>query len=111
MYLRLAGKTVVLSGLADTGNNLTDIFSGAMVIVCADESLQALLDGKPVETLRGYRLIPCATITAEGILPLFRPDEICIRNLSTGKSRAVDAMIGIGGTQKSAIFHPNLIEV
>lgn len=109
VFLRLGEKTTALPGLADTGNNLIDTFSGTPVIVCAAETLKTLLDGKSVESLRGYRLIPCTTVTAQGLIPLFRPDEICIRNLSTGKSRAVNAMIGISGTQESAIFHPNLI--
>ena len=43
-------------------------------------------------------------MTAEGLVPLFRPDEVCIRNLSTEKSRSVHAMVGIAGTQPSAIF-------
>lgn len=109
VFLRLGKKTAALPGLADTGNNLTDIFSGVPVIVCGAEALSTLLDGKAVETLRGYRLIPCATVTAQGLIPLFRPDEICIQNLSSGKIRAVDAMVGISGSQESAIFHPNLM--
>lgn len=110
VFLRLGGKTAALPGLADTGNNLTDTFSGVAVIICSAEMLFDVLDGRTVETLRGYRLVPCTTVTAQGLIPLFRPDEVCIRNLSTGKSRAVDAMIGISGSQKSAIFHPNLME-
>ncbi len=109
VFIRLQGKTAVLDGLADTGNTLTDLFSGSPVIVCAASSLSTILNNTPVESLKGYRLLPCETITAQGILPLFRPDEICIRNLSSGKSRPVDAMIGIGGTQDSAIFHPKLL--
>lgn len=111
VFLRLGDRTAVLPGLADTGNSLTDAFSGAPVIVCSAASLQELLSEKTVESLRGYRLIPCTTVTAQGILPLFRPDEVCIRDLSAGKSQAVDAMIGIGGTQKCAIFHPRIIGV
>lgn len=106
--IRLEGKTVVMPGLADTGNTLMDLFSGAPVIVCSEASLAELLQGRQPRQLRGYRLLPCATVTAEGLLPLFRPDEVCVRNLSNRKSRQVDAMIGIGGTQESAVFHPKL---
>lgn len=109
IFIRLQDKTTVLDGLADTGNTLTDLFSGAPVIVCAAESLTELLSGIAVESLKGYRLLPCETITAQGLLPLFRADEVCIRSCSSGKSRSVDVMIGIGGTQDSAIFHPKLL--
>ena len=110
VFFRLGSRQLVLDGLADTGNNLTDTFSGTPVIVCSAAALAPLLDGTPPEQLKGYRLIPCATITAQGLLPLFRPDEVCIRNCTTGKSRRVDAMVGIGGTQQNAIFHPQLLE-
>ncbi len=110
VLIRLGGRTAVLEGMADTGNNLTDLFSGRPVIVCGEQSLEALLSGSSVEQLQGYRLLPCTTVTANGLLPLFRPDEICIRNLSSGKSRTADGMVGIGGTQKCAIFHPRLLE-
>lgn len=110
VLIQLNQKTIVLPGLADTGNNLVDVFSGVPVVVCAESQLTPLLDGKCIELLRGYRLLPCTTVTAEGLMPLFRPDTLCIRNLTSGKSRAVDAMIGIGGTQESAIFHPILME-
>ncbi len=109
VFIRYQGKTTILDGLADTGNTLTDLFSGVPVIVCGEIALTTLLSDSPIEWLKGYRLLPCETITAQGLLPLFRPDEVCIRNCSTGKTRAVDAMIGIGGTQNSAIFHPKLL--
>ena len=110
VFLRLGERRLMLDGLADTGNNLTDTFSGTPVIVCSAAALEPLLAGTPVEQLRGYRLVPCTTVTAEGLVPLFRPDEVCIRNLSTEKSRSVHAMVGIAGTQPSAIFHPMLME-
>ena len=110
VFFRLGTRRLMLEGLADTGNNLTDIFSGTPVIVCSAASLVPLLGDTPPEQLKGYRLIPCATVTAQGMMPLFRPDEVCIRDCSTEKSRRIDAMIGIGGTQKSAIFHPQLID-
>ncbi len=112
VYLRLDGRTLVLSGLADTGNRLEDFFSGLPVIVCSAESLAQLQNGMPIEKLPHYRVIPCATVTSEGVMPLFRPDEICIRQMTQNKCKhihTVDAMIGIAGTQKTAIFHPKLI--
>lgn len=109
IFIRLGEKTIRIPGLADTGNNLIDTFSGTPVIVCSSSTIEPLLQNKTITSLKGYRLIPCTTINAQGLIPLFRPDEICIQNCSTGKSRVTSAMIGIGGTQDHAIFHPRLI--
>lgn len=109
IIVRLKEKTAIFPGLADTGNRLCDPFSGDPVIVCSADALSGLLGETPVESLCGYRLIPCATVTAQGLMPLFRPDEVVIRRLPDGTHRRTDAMIGIGGTQNSAIFHPDII--
>ncbi|MCD8220380.1 MAG: sigma-E processing peptidase SpoIIGA [Ruminococcus sp.] len=109
VFVRLGDKTAMLPGLSDTGNRLTDAFSGVPVIVCSADRLAALLGDTPVEKLHGYRLAACHTVTAEGILPLFRSDEVWIRCLSTWKSQAIDVMIGIDGTQEHATFHPDLL--
>ena len=96
VFLRLGERRLMLDGLADTGNNLTDTFSGTPVIVCSATALEPLLAGTPVEQLRGYRLVPCTTVTAEGLVPLFptgiawktcytleRGDEQCPRSIWT----------------------------
>ena len=57
VFFRLGSRQLVLDGLADTGNNLTDTFSGTPVIVCSAAALAPLLDGTPPEQLKGYRLI------------------------------------------------------
>ncbi len=110
VVVRMGEKTVILEGLADTGNRLRDAFSGLPVIVCAKAELAALWGESPLESLTGYRLLPCSTVTAEGLMPLFRPDEICIQRRSDRGTQTypVMAMIGIGGTQHCAIFHPSL---
>ena len=43
VFLRLGERRLMLDGLADTGNNLTDTFSGTPVIVCSAAALEPLL--------------------------------------------------------------------
>ncbi len=109
IFFRMGEKVICLSGLADTGNTLVDPFSGLPVIVCAEKALSPLLQGKPICACKGYRLLPCTTVHAQELMPLFQPDEICVRSLSTGRQRTASAMVGVGGTQTQAIFHPKLI--
>ena len=105
VFLRLGERRLMLNGLADTGNNLTDTFSGTPVIVCSATALEPLLAGTPVEQLRGYRLAPCTTVTAEGLVPLFRPDEVCIpQTSSTEKSRSVHAMVALPARSQVPFF-------
>ncbi len=108
VFLRVGGCTISIPGLADSGNRLCDSFSGLPVIVCSEKQLAPILQQTPVEKLQSYRLLPCTTVTAKGLIPLFRPEELHIRSLSRNQSRKVDAMVGISGTQSVAIFHPDI---
>ena len=110
VYIRQGEKMVLLPGLPDTGNQLTDCFSGRMVIVCSAEQLHPLFPpGKTIQQMKHYRILPCTTVSSSGMIPVFSPDEIVICNQATGMRRSVDAMIGIGQTQGNAVFHPKLI--
>ena len=110
VYIRQGEKMVLLPGLPDTGNQLTDCFSGRMVIVCSAEQLHPLFPpGKTIQQMKHYRILPCTTVSSSGMIPVFLPDEIVICNQATGMRRSVDAMIGIGQTQGNAVFHPKLI--
>ena len=110
VYIRQGEKLVLLPGLPDTGNQLTDCFSGRMVIVCSAEQLHPLFPpGKTIQQMKHYRILPCTTVSSSGMIPVFLPDEIVICNQATGMRRSVDAMIGIGQTQGNAVFHPKLI--
>lgn len=68
------GKQIAIKGLADTGSNLKEPFSGAPVIVCDRGAAERI---RPQEQTR-FRVIPCVTVTGDGALEAFRPDEIRI---------------------------------
>ncbi|MDO5558675.1 MAG: sigma-E processing peptidase SpoIIGA [Oscillospiraceae bacterium] len=118
VIIKNADKIFTVSGIADTGNALTDVFSGRPVIVCpasafedflkeqADSvSLYEYMTGN--KSMKGVRLIPYATIGGDGTIPAFIPDEVIIR--SDSKYKAVDAMIGINQKETAAIFNPKIL--
>lgn len=110
VIIRSRDRVVELAGLADTGNSLVDFFSGSPVIVCDSSSfpeMAAVTEGK---LPRGVRLIPCSTVAASGLMPVFRPDEVLIVNGVSGERKPVDALIGLGNCSGKAIFNPVLLK-
>ena len=104
--VRYGGKTVVLRGIADTGNSLTDFFSGSPVIVC-DKSRFSIDRQKPPS---GFRLLPYSTISDGGLIPVFRPDEVVITNSISGERKRVDALIGLAVADDKAVFNPRVLK-
>lgn len=60
---------------------------------------------------KGFRLIPCSTVSDSGLIPIFRPDEVMIRNIDNGEEKKVDAMIGFGRSGGEAVFNPKLLKL
>lgn len=107
-------SSVTLNGFADTGNGLCDPFSGKPVIICTADSLNSILPDnvrhyldKDVESIEGIRLVPCNTVTAEGLIPIFTADTISV------DKKPVDAAIGVSkGNFKAefdCIFNPKIL--
>lgn len=111
VIVRLGVHTAKQKGLADTGNSLTDCFTGKAVIIFGRDALSSIPEINTPEKLPGYRLLPYATVSGSGILPVFRPDEVIIKSIGQRKTLSADALIGIAGDQNSAIFSPNLLHV
>ena len=109
VIIRHNKRIIELPGFPDTGNNLTDYYSGAPVIVCGKESF-AEIDLSDNSLPRGVRLIPCSTVSSSGLMPVFRVDEVIILNRVTGTRKPVDAVIGIGNSSGKAIFNPVLLK-
>ena len=105
--IRYGTHTVCLDGLADTGNSLTDFFTGKPVIVCSQAALGDMI---PPQPCKGFRPLPYSTAAGDGLLTVFTPDETVICSRRTGRVRAVDVLIGMDGqAHKQAIFHPRLL--
>lgn len=110
--LRRDGAEVTLDGLADTGNSLRDSFSGKPVILASLHSVEAVapdavlnyLSGSS-DMLDGIRLVPCRTITSDGVVPVF-PAEVTI------DGRRAEALVGVSRMNISGadcIFDPDII--
>ncbi len=110
VIIRYKDKLTELSGLADTGNVLTDHFTGIPVIVCGPDGF--LPEGTDIYSKlpRGFRLLPCGTVSGSGLMPVFRPDEVLIMNSDSGERKSVNAMIGLGESSGMAIFNPSLLK-
>ncbi|MCR4796146.1 MAG: sigma-E processing peptidase SpoIIGA [Ruminococcus sp.] len=112
VLIREGGKVIAVNGLADTGNGLVDFFSGTPVIICAAEYFNELtgrelnIDRLP----RGFRLLPCTAVSGNGLIPVFRPDEVII-SCTDGERKPVDAVIGFGECGGKAVFNPKLLKI
>ncbi len=112
VFIRKGRKFITVNGLADTGNGLVDYFSGSPVIICAVEYFSELTGGElDIEKLpRGFRLLPCSAVSGNGLIPVFRPDEIMI-SCTSGDRKPVDAVIGFGECGGKAVFNPKLLKM
>lgn len=67
--------------LYDSGNHLTEPFSGYPVLVVERDAVEPLLAVPPAEDLPvhgGWRLIPYDTVAGGGLLPAFIPTELAL---------------------------------
>ena len=115
--ITVTGVTAELKGLADTGNGLCDIFSGKSVIVCRRDSVENIipeavrkyLDGKAADSTDGIRLLPCRTIAAESLIPVFSAASITI------DGKTADGFIGVTkntlGEDIDCVFSPRIISL
>lgn len=131
IILTVNRKTLVLHGLADSGNTLVDAFSGKRVVVCSqkrleeafpngfpDPSSDELIKHDPAMTRRalpkGAHFIPCSTIQSSGLIWVFPPEHFYLKGEHSGKIKEADALIGVGGLsgqegEAEAVFHPSLL--
>lgn len=114
--------SVNLTALPDSGNRLTDFFSGLPVIFCSIESCgnicpdgvigQLSSETVSAEYVKGIRLIPCSTVSGGTTAVCFKPQRIII---SDGKEKKqVSALIGftkngLSNKDFEAIFNPKLL--
>lgn len=109
-----AGKNEVeLRGLCDTGNGLCDVFSGKPVVVCRFESVAPLLPQNVLDYFNGalpenLRVVPCRTLAAEALIPIFKA-EISI------DGKAADGFVGVTknplGEGVDCVFNPKIISI
>lgn len=110
--IRCGGNEVSLDGLADTGNCLRDSFSGKPVVIVSAEKLRGILPQNVLNYLSGsrsgldgIRLVPCSTVTSEGVVPVFQAE------VSVGGIPA-DVLVGVSRQKlpgADCIFDPGII--
>lgn len=104
------GKALSTKALADTGSNLKEPFSGAPVVIC-DRMLAQKITPQEKEK---FRVIPCLTVTGEGLLEGFRPDyiEIAGENINIKTS---DVYIAISREkivgEYQALLNPQILKL
>ena len=85
------GKSVSGTALMDTGNSLTEQFSGYPVIIAEWESVRNILPQDVAEYInkgsvnsecKGLRLVAHKTVSGMGLLPAFQPESVMIGSVS-----------------------------
>lgn len=134
LELEVGGRTLGLTGLVDTGNNLRDPVSNLPVVVVDWEPLRKIMPGEVSafflstwdsmperlsDTPMGkrLRLIPYESLSGrKGVLPGFRPDHVVILE-KNGQRVKKDAIVGVSGERLSpsglyqALLHPDLVNL
>lgn len=91
LSVRYNGKEVSGAALCDTGNSLTEGFSGFPVIIGEYNTLKEILPQSvadyyenPSEMSQSEKIRPvvCRTVSGVGLLPSFRPDEIDVKSIN-----------------------------
>lgn len=117
IVIRYNQKEITISAFADTGNNLTDFFTGLPVVVCdsnvCNDIIPAEFDFDNISNIKGVRFLPFSTVGSSGLLPVFRPESIIICD-ENGIGKQVSALIGISKEKLnengvSALFNPKLL--
>lgn len=74
------GESISCKALMDTGNSLTEPFSGYPVILADPEIFEKFYIKAP---LPRQRIVPVTTVNGEGIIRAFRPDSLTLEGLKT----------------------------
>ncbi len=105
--IRYADNVIISEGIADTGNNLMDLFSGKHVVICGKDEFTRLTGNSKIP--KGFRILPCNTVNGGGFISIFRPDEVVIINTVSGVEKNVDVMVGSGECGNKIIFNPTIL--
>lgn len=121
--IKFRDTRVFTKGFLDTGNNMTDAFSGRPVVVGEIDALSPLFtyeelmflkssvyENTPDSLIGKIRLIPCKTVGESSLLPLFRPDEF---KLNGGKTSDVSVALvnkNLSDNEYNILLNRNMME-
>lgn len=97
VVLYQGNQSVELLCLYDSGNHLTEPFSGRPVLVAERETLRPLMELPDTATAvsrPGWRLIPFDSLGGGGVLPAFMPERMTVRTRG-GEKPLVDCYVAI----------------
>ena len=86
-------KNIVLNGIADTGNSITDVFGVSEIFITGIGVVDELLYVEKLNPAR-YRKIPCSTVTGEKLLDGYRIDGAEI-NFNNKKYRFKNPILAV----------------
>lgn len=111
------GRSVTVDGLLDTGNTLTEPFSGLPVVVVSEKSAEKVIpsdvmnfDISAPQLNKSVRLIPYSSVGGKGLLKGFMPE--CITVECEGKeSRTKDVYVAVTDRQSDvpALINPDIL--
>lgn len=88
VLLSINDKSLLVPGIMDSQNHLTDLFSGTPVVIGSPSLLKGIMPFSStmivhqsfdeLSKLQGVRLIPCSTVAGQDVLPAFRPDRMVL---------------------------------
>lgn len=112
IIIKIENLEYCLPAVADTGNTLTDIFSGLpVVIICCNELYYHFsLDCEEIALGAGFHLIPYSTIHGDGTLNVTRNAAVRLID-SDRQEKELECCIAITkstGQGERAIFNPSL---
>lgn len=114
--------TANVTALYDTGNNLSDIFTGLPIVVCEYESIKELFPDAVADFFKGLdivstddlihfnkksRIIPTSTISGMTSLPAFSPDKTILTK--DNKHKKIDIIIAVTNNKISSGEHTALL--
>ena len=118
------GRSIAFTALADTGNRLTEPFSGAPMVVLSEEKGRQLLTEAEARWLEsgmtqgepppGLRVAPYRTVNGTGMLAAFRPGSLRVQ--VEGRWLAVEGYLALlpEGQEPDGcdgVFHPRMIQL
>ncbi len=109
------GRSVTLTCFYDSGNQLTEPFSGCPVVVAERKALSTL-DGSNATVADlppGWRVIPFESVGGDGLLPAFLPQKLILS--TSGKRMTVEGCYialceQLGHEEYQALIGPSLCE-
>lgn len=113
IILKIENLEYYLPAIADTGNSLTDAFTGKPVVIIVSNKLfyHFELDREELACKMGFHCIPYSTINGDGLISVTERADITLID-SDKKQKEIDCAVGIVSSacnKERAIFSPSLI--